>query len=304
MKRLVVALIILATGTTVFCALHHSDAQFHAAIAANRDALTVQTQLVATARGEWTVLTERVRELKRTLPARSLAQEEAGLFAVIRTNDLPQLSAAQREQLLAELGFNWNTTGDYLVVSKATLRDVSMDGLKGMQLTDVASSVLAITPEERATIEGEAARLREDYKSWVETHVQREEPTGDIVAKYQIPADAEFARGCSNRFTSGVLTTLGRERGELLLDYARDWMSDLGMYGGEATTMTVKRYKAGETSRLNVEVRRMGGIMSTDVSPYQFPGPFRAIFPGGWPDVAKREGFDLPKEFNKEPKQP
>jgi hypothetical protein len=35
-------------------------------------------------------------------------------------------------------------------------------------------------------------------------------------------------------------------------------------------------------------------------SPFQqFPEVFRSLFPGGWTDLAQREGFELPKEFNK-----
>ena len=43
-----------------------------------------------------------------------------------------------------------------------------------------------------------------------------------------------------------------------------------------------------------------GGTMYTEVAPYQeFPRAFRAIFPGGWPDLAQREGFELPKAYGK-----
>jgi hypothetical protein len=40
--------------------------------------------------------------------------------------------------------------------------------------------------------------------------------------------------------------------------------------------------------------------MSTDVSPYQpFAEAFLPLFPNGWPDLAQREGFELPKGFRK-----
>ena len=40
--------------------------------------------------------------------------------------------------------------------------------------------------------------------------------------------------------------------------------------------------------------------MTTTISPWQpFPEAFRAIFPGGWRDVAEREGFKLPQAFEK-----
>lgn len=43
--------------------------------------------------------------------------------------------------------------------------------------------------------------------------------------------------------------------------------------------------------------------MSTDVNPWQpFPEAFRPLFPGGWKELAEREGFELPKSF--QPKTP
>jgi hypothetical protein len=36
---------------------------------------------------------------------------------------------------------------------------------------------------------------------------------------------------------------------------------------------------------------------SGDVAPGNFPDLFRSFFPGGWRDLAQREGFALPKEF-------
>ena len=102
----------------------------------------------------------------------------------------------------------------------------------------------------------------------------------------------------------GFRAALGDERGGLLLDFATEWMTDMEMYGGEATTMTVKRYGAGDEPRLNVELHSARSTWSTGVSPFQFPEPFRPLFPNGCPDVAKREGFELPKGFEEPPGSP
>ena len=46
------------------------------------------------------------------------------------------------------------------------------------------------------------------------------------------------------------------------------------------------------------EVRYSRNTMTTDVSPHQnIPPAFLPLFPNGWPDLARREGFELPKEF-------
>ena len=66
------------------------------------------------------------------------------------------------------------------------------------------------------------------------------------------------------------------------------------------TTLTVKRYPggAGPDARYTYQMESDGGTMSTEVYPKQFPEIFRPLFPNGWVDLAKREGFQLPKSFN------
>jgi DNA-directed RNA polymerase specialized sigma24 family protein len=212
-----------------------------------------------------------------------------------------ELRRRRREQTAAELGFNWNSNGNYLVVSKDTLRNFRLTGIKGVKLADVVCDVLAVTPEERSTVEALTQQIDADYGTWAGSHAQREEPNGDVVAKYTLPINPAFSQTLRNAFTSGIVAALGSERGELLESYATSssWMTDHGMFNTEPATMTVKHSKAGDEPRLNLELRQGGSSMSTYVSPWQFPEAFRPIFPGGWPDVARREGFELPKEFQK-----
>jgi len=168
-------------------------------------------------------------------------------------------------------------------------------------VNNTACQVLAMMPEERAGVEGTAQALMDNYKTWAEAHVQREEPSGDVVAKYALPADPDFSQSLSNNFANAVLTSLGNERGDLFLDYARSWMQDLGMEGGAGDNrLTVRRHESGNEPQLSFELKYSGNTMNADVAPYQpFPEAFRALFPNGWPDVASREGFDLPKAFRK-----
>jgi hypothetical protein len=50
-----------------------------------------------------------------------------------------------------------------------------------------------------------------------------------------------------------------------------------------------------------VEIVRYHSTLSTYVSPHQpFPETFRPLFPGGWVDLAQREGFELPAEFHQQ----
>src|SRR5262249_55454934 len=123
-----------------------------------------------------------------------------------------------------------------------------------------------------------------------------------VVAKYILPADPDFSLSLSNNFVTGTLGTLGRERGNLLLDYARSWMQELGLGGtGGANSLTVTRYPSGSEVHYGFELKYSGNVMTTDVSPYQeFPPAFLPLFPNGWLDLAQREGFELPKEFRRQ----
>ena len=301
MKRLLLAFIILTTASSFLCALRITTVQLRHDAAEMGQALMSETQLLAQAQIQLKSVTEQVRDLKQKLQL----QQQIGVGSgEDHPEDVPSdwthLSPAQSERLLAELGFNWASSGDYLIVSKDTLRAISIDAMRGSKLNNTVCQVLALSPEERAGLDGTTLGLIENYKTWAQAHVQREEPSGDVVAKYALPADPDFSQSLSNNFANTALTTLGNERGTLLLDYARSWMLDLGMGGtGGDNSLTVKRYP-GDQSHLSYELKYSGNVMNTDVSPYQaFPVAFQPLFPNGWPDLARREGFELPKDFRK-----
>jgi hypothetical protein len=298
MKRILLALTILAAGGLAFSMLHASAARSNAESSLSRDALVAERESFAQAQMRHTDLTTRIRELKHELAAQPHIAVETELADLIGTNGTAHLTPEIRERLLAELGFNWSTTGDYVVVNKESLQRLSMGAVRKNQLTDTVCSVLAITPEERAGIESVMADLAGDLKNWVMSHAQRTEPQGDIVAKYSLPFESEFSQSLSNRFAAGVIGALGTERGQLMLDYASSWMLDMQMRGAVATTLTVKRTADGP-ERLSFQVINPNGGSMEGPPFQQFPEAFRIIFPGGWVDVAQREGFQLPKEFKK-----
>jgi hypothetical protein len=100
-----------------------------------------------------------------------------------------------------------------------------------------------------------------------------------------------------------------------------NWMTDVGLRTGpeftEAavklfgariapesetppTTLTVERYQSGGQWGMNFNLKQAGNSMTTSVTPWQpFPEAFRAVFPGGWEELAAREGFELPADFKK-----
>lgn len=300
MKRLLIAFVILAATASVFSAFRSATTRLQQEATTNLENWVAETRFVAQARMDRKELEERVSNSRREFAAvqRAVIARQSDTDLLLETN-WQHLSPDQCERLLAELGFNWNSTGDYLIVSKQTLHDISLTGMNDTKLTDAACQVLAITPEERGAIQAMTQRLSADYRTWAESHVQRQEPTGDVVAQYTLPDDAAFSESVSNTFASGIMATLGDQRGQLLLGYSRSWMTELGISGGGPTTMIVKRNGSANHPQLNLELHYgLGSTMSTTVSPWQpMPEGFRALFPGGWPDLAKREGFALPKEF-------
>jgi hypothetical protein len=310
-KRALIAILILATGTTVYCAFRNATAKSRQDLATQRTAWQTQTQQITQLRFEQQQLTEHLDDTKQLLaaqpPVPALTQLEE---KILSGASLQNLSAAESEQLLAELGFNWNTTGDYIIVSKKSLGGIDYGGIKDVKLTAAAIATLAITPEEQAAIETITRQLYDDRAAWAREHVQRTGPSGDILAQYTLPADTEFSQSQLAIFTNGIFGVLGDQRGQLLKDHSVQWMQDIGLLTGQdfskappeymaTTSLTLKRYQVGDDWQINCTFEHMGGRTTLEISRLQlFPEVFKPLFPGGWKELAEREGFELPKEFN------
>src|SRR5262249_24056106 len=171
--------------------------------------LQVERESLAQSEKRHDELTTRVHELKHELGVQSHAGVEMTLAYLIATNGTAHLTPEVRERLLAELVFNWKSSGDFVVVNKDSLPRLRMDAIRRDRLTDTVCGVLAIKPEERAAIDSVMARLADELKSWEMSHAQRIEPQGDVVAKYTLPLDAEFSQSRSNAFAAAVIGGVG-----------------------------------------------------------------------------------------------
>ena len=309
MIRIFLALTILGAGAGGFLTARQSTIQLQHEAKATLETWVTQTQLVAAAQSDQAKLTEHVRELKQALAQPPTVTENA-LWSALQTNRADRLPPELRQRLLEELGFDWRFSPDFIVVSKQTVRDIQMKAVRDGELTDVAATVLAMTTQERGEVEAGIQRVKADFKDWVLAHVERGEPTGEVLAHYVLPKEPAMSQSLSNAFATAVLGALGRERAELMLPSAQGWMKDLGLYDCDAkpTTMNVKRSLAGNVPRLEVQTTSDYGprpTISGDLwrgPPWgfaPFPRAFRPLFPNGWPDVAKREGFELPPESQK-----
>jgi hypothetical protein len=300
MKRLLIAFGIFAAATVLIRAMRNEIVQAAQATATRRELWRVQSKRLEEMRGERDRLHEQTREAKRQTAEQTPIGGPDELAAEFAANGLKNLSAEKAERLLAELGLNWSSTGDYLVVSKTSLPEIRVTAIRrNTKLGAAALAALAITPDEQAAIEAETQRLASEYNSWVQTHAQREEPSGKIVAKYVLTSDPEYSENASNAFAGVIFSTLGPQRATLLQQYSWDWMQGQGMFApgpndNGPTSLTITR----EGDSLMLDLRQSMSSMSCVVSPVQpMPEPFRPLFPGGWKDIAQRESFELPKEF-------
>jgi hypothetical protein len=251
MKRLLIASGIFAATTLLICALRSETARAEQTTATRRELLRAQVQRLEQLRAEREQLREQMHEAKLQAAERAPAESADPLAAEFAASSLKNLSPESAERLLAELGLNWNSGGDYLFVSKTSLPGIRL--------------------------------------------------SGDILAKYVLTPDPQFSDSVSNAFSGVIFSTLGPQRATLLQQYSWDWMQSMGMLGegrndNQPTSMIIRRQK----DYLMLELRQSMSMMSCGLTPWQpMPEAFQPLFPGGWKDLAAREGFDLPKDFQK-----
>jgi len=312
MKRIFLALVLLTASGVGFVvsreAVNRARQELHASHA---DWLTL-SQHLAQIEEQKGALDVQVRELRRAL--RSLDQNipaDSALTVLLTTNQPNRLLPEVRERLLAELGLSWHSSDGWIVVSKTTLASIEMDAVWGNKLTDAVCGALAVAPDERQRVEAAFARVREDFAAWAKAHVQREGPSDEMLVRYTIPCDPEFAQGLTNQLFGEITATLGAERAGLLERYLDGWLQiGTGYLGAVTNTLTVLHQsdRDGNTSLYYKLTRESDGRYGrrqagpSKIIPKSFPPAFRQIFAGGWREVAQREGFDLPKEFQEEEK--
>lgn len=314
MKRILIGTLLFALATSVFCGLNSSTAKLRAQRDRQHQAWQAQTQGIAAAQTERLKLAERVRASRAEAHVRQTdlkaSQRAAAFKSYYESSDRHWfLSPETCEDLRAELGFNWHTTGDFVVVSKVTLFGISLDGggITRGKVSDVSATVLALTPAERNVVDDLGQQTENGIRQWVTANVQRDEPTTEYPLKLKIPGNATLAQDLSGRFTNGIATTLGMRRGEALLHYAADWMYWLNLKhtaGGptsasDPTSVAVHHYgRTGNGPELEVVIRRGSIVNSTPIRQNQTVPPIvNLLYPGGWEELAQREGLELPKEF-------
>ena len=300
MKKILLALLMLGAGVIAFARLNLLASQSRSSAAHSRSEcarLASQVDdLAASASGlRAQVEAKQTRLAETPLPPASGADATGAQAGEPAHNSGP----ARPSALLQRLGIGWNSSADYVLVSKAALQRMYLRGIEtNGTFTPTACALLGLTPDERATVEAALKRAEAEHEAWLKSAVQRVEPAGDVLADYRLPANTKLAHQIEEEGMALLTETLGPDRAKLIHEYARSWLFTHGELGEKSIRLTVRRHLDGTQPPLWWQLQEQDGAScSSDVRSKDFPELFRSVFPGGWSDVAQREGFALPENF-------
>jgi hypothetical protein len=300
MKKILLALLILGAGAIAFARLNLLASQSRAAATHSRaDCALLASQadeLAASANGLRAQVAAKKTRLAEIPPPPASSPDTAGAPAGGASHSSRRPKPGD---VLRRLGFGWNSSADYVLLSKAALNRIYLQGIDhNGAFTPAACAVLGLTPAERATVEAALKRAEAEHAAWLKTALQRVEPAGDILADYRLPANPKLAQQIEDEGTSLLAETLGPDRAKLVHDYAGAWLHGHATLGATSVRLTIRRRTQGTEPVLWFQQEQEGGNISCyDIGPGSFPDLLRSTFPGGWHDLAQREGFTLPPEF-------
>ena len=297
MNKILLALTIMSAGAGGYLAALKGTSQLQHAAKATREAWVVQTQLVATAQMELADLGVHIDEVKHALSQPQTVVENP-LWAALEADGGSRLTPELRERLFEEIGLSWKSSDEFILVTKEAVREVQMKPIQEGELTENAAAVLAVTPRERGGIEAAMHRAEAELDQWALSHTERIEPKHDVVAQYTLANDP--AMSVSNNLSASLLKAVGPQRAELIRHSAWEWMRRIGVPQG-SRTIIVRRSVTDNGPQLTFQMLIDGAGSHVDgpadISEEPFPRAFLPVFPNGWADVAKREGFELPQKL-------
>lgn len=306
MRKLLLALISICVGVAGFREMRWKSERSLQVASAEARQWEVATNQLAEEQAQTAALRQKVQEKRNQLgPVEVLPAISPEMLKLLEGQS-SGFSAAAWAQLRQQLGIDWNSSPDYVLVSKEAARRVDYDRLRGVQQTnreasEIACDVLALSPDEQVALRTFLQRFSEHSRQPLQ--VERAEPGGDIVAQYKVagPDPGVMQSFCSN-FTAEIVGMVGQQRADLLLPEAwRQVQSDLSyVRAGETQTMTIRQTVVDDGPDLICEMKNGGSSFSIPVRYANYPsGWFLTMFPGGWKTLADREGFELPPHFQK-----
>jgi len=296
MKKTLMAVFILGAAAISLATLNRTAERQKAARPIREAELRTATNRLVELKAAITTTRNEINEKKRHLrQMQSGNQVDRELLAWLEGREL---SPKRWAQLREELGIGWNCSEDYVLVSKRTLEQLNLEPFDEYELdriSEAARAVLAITKGEESAIKAAVQRARSE----VLARVQRTEPFGDIVAQYSIPTDPLFVQTITNGFAAEVTAILGEQRAEVFLNQAMSTLTrGLGIRakGKGDTIITIRRAVVDGEPGFSCEIKDADGEHTSKVARGYIPSPwFMMIFQGGWDELARREGFELPK---------
>jgi hypothetical protein len=306
MTKLLLALTSVCAGIGGFCVLYRSSERSLDVAAAETRQWQAATKRLAAEEVRVAALRDGVRDKRSQLvAARELPDMSPEMLRLLEGNT-SGLSAAASAQLRQQLGIAWNSSPNYVLISKEAARRLNYDRLGGAskvgrEASEVACDVLALSPDEQVAIRTDLRRFSEQSRQTL--RVERSEPGGDIVAQYTVTGpDSGVLESLSSNFTAEVVSVVGQQRADLLLpDAWRQFQGDLSdLRAGETQTMTIRQTVVDGQPDLLCEIKDAQTSYTTPVRFAHYPSSwFLRVFPGGWQTVADREGFELPPHFEK-----
>lgn len=305
MKKISVALTLFLISAACLVALNQSVNQQARALQATQALWQTQTQQLAETHAQVDALAAKTRDQKQELHNLMAASPtEPAAAADLLTNDVRHAPPESQTRWLESFGPGKNSTANYVLVSKAALAKSDVRPLKSFpnnaKLGDAVRGLLAITPDEQLAVESAFTNAYTAIAAWARENVQREGPTGDLLAQYSIPADAAFRGTLMTNLFSDINSAIGVERGDLLRKYFDSYaLYEDAAIGDRTNILAIYRstnspgyaYRAGWRWANHSEAIN---TFPEPILPNRFPLAYRFVFPSGWPEVAQREGFDLP----------
>lgn len=298
MSKLFIALSILGAGAL-------------STVSAVRSARHAQ-EMGSSQRAQWQAASNHVNKLNETLLSlrNEVAEKKKQLTSSHRRSRpellkllearTPDQAFAVRAELREQLGLRWDNSPDYVLVSKSVLKKIGLEslGFDG-KVTDEAAAILAISPEERSQIDATVKQLTADSATRIMGRMQRIDPAGDIVAHYSITPDPTLENAVSNLFSVRIAGVLGAERGELFVEPGwRALKASFPVTDQEPETLTIRRAVVNGQPELSWHAVQGTSRRSGPIRYGHYPTRwFLKLFPGGWKDLAEREGFELPKDW-------
>jgi hypothetical protein len=296
MNKLLLSFLALGAGVLAFLLWRQSATETRFATAAIDQQWHSRANQLAESQAATASLRDEVRARQRRLQQLSRHPAISPQMLLLLEGNSARGRAAAWAALRQQLGLGWDSSRDYVLVSKEVIKGLQYSRLLGDDaLSSTAVDLLALSPDEQSAIKAALQRAREGQ--WL--FFNRTQPSGDIVAQYTVsPPDPAFEQAQCDNFSTDITASIGADRASLFLPQAwQQFISDLAPSAPE--TMTIRQTVVDGQPDLIWEVTQGANVTTDPVRYAHLPNfPLLKLFPGGWQALAQSEGFDLPPIFS------